>query len=127
MKKANRSYILLEILLSLLIFSVAAWICLTLFGAGAKAARRADELSNAPQICASLLEATRDQECAYDYHYDADWEQCAAEAWNVRYCVGVTVVRNGLLTEATAEMVRLEDNEVIYTLTTAWLAGEVSR
>lgn len=126
MKKANRSYILLEILLSLLIFSVAAWICLTLFGAGAKAARRADELSNAPQICASALERARSDGEQNNYCiFDADWKPC--EGTNDGYSVYVTVVQNGLLTEATAEMVRLEDNEVIYTLTTAWLSEEVSR
>lgn len=127
MKKANRSYILLEILLSLLIFAVAAWICLTLFGAGAKAARRADELSNAPQICASALENTRNEGYEYSNYYEENWQTSVADDPTVCYRVGVTLAQNGLLTEATAEMVRLEDNEVIYTLTTAWLAGEVSR
>lgn len=127
MKKANRSYILLEILLSLLIFAVAAWICLTLFGEGAKAARRADELSNAPQICASALENTRNEGYEYSNCYDENWQTSVADDPTVCYRVDVTVVQNGLLTEATAEMVRLEDNEVIYTLSTSWLAKEVSR
>lgn len=127
MRRSNRSYILLEILLSLLIFAVAAWICLTLFGMGAKAAKRADELSNAPQICASLLESARSEECDYDYYYDADWQQCASVAANVRYRVSVRLSENGLLTEATAELVRLEDGSSAYTLSTAWLSKEVSR
>ncbi len=126
MKKANRSYILLEILLSLLIFSVAAWICLTLFGAGAKAARRADELSNAPQICASALERARSDGEPVEMYYDENWQPLD---WQPKegYGVGVTLVENGATVEATANVARQENGEVIYTLTTAWLSEEVSR
>ena len=126
MKKANRSYILLEILLSLLIFSVAAWICLTLFGAGANAARRADELSNAPQICASALERARSTGEPVEMYYDENWQPLDCQL-KEGYGVGVTLVENGALVEATATLSRQEDGEVIYTLSTSWLAKEVSR
>lgn len=126
MKRANRSYILLEILLSLLIFSVAAWICLTLFGAGANAAKRADELSNAPQICATALERARAEGTEVEMFCDADWQplDCALKEG---YGVGVTLERDGLLVEATATLYCAENGEAVYTLTTAWLSEGVSR
>ncbi len=125
-RRPNRSYMLLEIMLSLLIFAVAAWICLALFGAGAKASQRADQLANAPQICASAIERARSEGDGVEMYYDKEWQPLGYQP-KEGYGVRMSLSEDGVLVEATAELISLEDGETVYTLTTAWLSGEVSR
>lgn len=131
--KLKSSLFLMEMIVTILFFSIASAICVRLFAQSHILSRQADELNMAVAVSQSFVEVMKGTDgtmetlteyfpnavCIDDdtleQYYDADYQECASE--NACYIAEITLSVNDAFSTMETRMINIETKEVVYELT----------
>lgn len=130
--KSKSSLFLMEMIVTLLFFSIASAICVQLFAQSHILSRQADELNIAVSVSQSFIEVMRGTDGGIDaiaeqfpyaeristssleQYYDADYTECSYE--DACYVAEVTLSQTNAFQIMDTRFINLETKEIIYEL-----------
>jgi len=130
--KSKTSLFLMELIITILFFSVCAAVCMQLFVQTHLLGQKTRELNHAvatAQGCAEVMRGTdgsideilkfypsavSDNETFLEVYYDSDFKVC--EYTDAAYVADITLKPNGAIQNMDINIVRMDDLEVIYSL-----------
>lgn len=131
-KKSKTSLFLMELVITILFFSICAAVCMQLFVRTHVLGQKTQELNHAvceaqgfaevmrgtngelDDIIAYYPNAVSDGESFFEIFYDSDFNKCDVDS--AVYVADVTLTPNGAIQNMDIKIVRLSDYEEIYTL-----------
>lgn len=133
--KSRTSLVLMELIISILFFSLASAVCVQLFVNAHITSKKTEELNNAIGITQSITEVMngtdgslnsvkdfyKNAEGGNDYfviYYNENFEE-TADIDSALYAADVTISHVGNLYNMNTDFLRLSDMDVIYTLTSS--------
>lgn len=130
--KSKSSLFLMEMIVTLLFFSIASAICVQLFAQSHILSRQADELNMAVSVSQSFIEVMRGTDGSMDaiaeqfpyaeridantleQYYDADYAECSYE--DACYVAEITLSPVNTFQIMDTRFINLETNEIVYEL-----------
>lgn len=140
-KKSKTSLFLMELIMTVMMFSICSAVCLKLFVGAHLLDKKTVELNNAVAIAQGFAEVMRgtdgsiDAICEiypasvtggdtyFEVFYDEEFNQC--EYSQAKYAADVTLTPNGAIQNMEVTVVRLGDYEEIYSLTATKYMNDV--
>lgn len=131
-RKSKTSLFLMELVITILFFSMSAAVCMQLFVKSHILGQQTQELNHAvceaqgfaevmrgtdgtlEEIVALYPDAITDGETFFEVYYDEDFKKC--DFSGAVYVADVTLTPNGAIQNMDIKIVRLSDYEEIYTL-----------
>lgn len=131
--KSKSSLFLMEFIITLLLFSICAAICMKLFAATDSLSKKTKELNNAVACAQGFAEVMRGTDGTIDsivehypnairggsgffqVFYDSDFNECSYD--KAAYVGDVTLTPNGAIQNMEVMIVRLSDHGEVYSLT----------
>lgn len=139
--KSKTSLFLMELIITILLFSVCSAVCMKLFAASNLLSKQTKELNNAVACAQGYVEVMRGtsgdfndivaiyknavviDETTFEVFYDGDFNPC--EYNNAKYISDIIVEPNGAIQNIIVKIIRLEDYAEIYNLTATKYMNEV--
>lgn len=139
--KSKTSLFLMELIMTVMLFSVCSAVCLKLFVNAHMLDKKTVELNNAVAIAQGFAEVMRgtdgsmDAICEiypasvigndsyFEVYYDENFNQCEYSA--AKYAADVTLTPDGAIQNMEVVIIRLEDYEEVYSLTATKYMNDV--
>lgn len=130
--KSKSSLFLMEMIVTILFFSIASAICVRLFAESHVLSRQADELNMAVAVSQSFVEVMRGTDGSIDamteqfpnaerindntleQYYDADYQECTED--EARFVAEITLSNTGAFQVIETRFINLETKELVYEL-----------
>jgi len=130
--KSKSSLFLMEMIVTILFFSIASAICVRLFAESHILSRQADELNMAVAVSQSFIEVMRGTDGSMDalleqfpdaerinndvleQYYDTDYNECTSE--EACYVAEITLSNTGAFQVIDTRFINLETKELVYEL-----------
>lgn len=137
--KSKSSLFLMEFIITLLLFSICAAICMRLFAASDALSKKTEELNNAVACAQGFAEvmrgtdgtadsivlyypdAVRSADGFIEVFYNSDFKEC--EYNEAKYVADITLMPNGVIQNMEVMIVRISDHDEVYSLTATKYIG----